>query len=119
MSGARSPMLRHAATGIPLPFLDTRVVPKQTLMEYLGCDAGRFDALFAAGLLTPPGGHVETGERRPQISYVPAVIWAHNRWVPSDAVLRILASSGPELVEQIAATRRVLDEVTRLLRPAA
>ncbi len=119
MSGKYAPLLRHAATGIALPFLDTRVVPKQTLMEYLGCDSGRFDALFAKGLLTPPGGFVETGDTRPQISYVPAVIWAANRWVPSDAVLRILSASGPELVEQIAATRRVLDEVTRLLRPAA
>lgn len=120
MSGKFVPMLRHTGTGVPLPFWDTRIVPRQTLIEYLGTDLGKFDQLFAKGLLTPVGGHVETGEKRPQTSYVPAVVWAHNRWSPPEAVLRVLAMSAPELAEHISATRRTLDEIARLLtRPAA
>ncbi len=121
MSGKYVPLLRHAGTGVPLPFWDSRIVPRQTLLEYMGLDLGKYDELYAKGMLTPVGGHVETGARRPQVSYIPAVIWATNRWTPPEAVLRVLAMSAPDLAEQIASTHRLLDTVARLLanRPAA
>ncbi len=121
MSGKYVPLLRHTGTGIPVPFWDTRIVPRQTMLEYLGIDLGKFDELFAKGLLTPVGGFVETGEKRPVISYIPAVVWASNKWTPTEAVLRVLALSAPDLAIEIAAARRTWDEVARLFstRPAA
>ncbi len=119
MSGKYVPLMRHPGSGVPLPFWDCRIVPRQTMLEYLGIDLGKFDELYAKGLLTPTGGSVETGAKRPQVSYIPAIVWAVNRWTPPEAVLRVLAMTAPDLAEQINKTRSVLDAVARLTQPAA
>lgn len=115
MSGRKAvPMLIHPGSGVPLPWWDCRIVPQQTLMDYLACDRGQWPGLVSAGILSGPGGTVQGGEIRPQTSYVPAVIWAYNGWVPSDSALALLAAGDAPLRAQIAATERLLAELQTL-----
>lgn len=89
MSLRAKPILRHPVLGVPLPWLDTRVVSAQTMCEYLDCDYQKLAAHLKAGEFAGDGCTVQHGNR---VDYVPAAIWAYNRWLPAASVMAILAS---------------------------
>ena len=112
MSGVRPvPVLRHQATGVPLPWWDCRPVPLQTLLDYLGADRGAWPGLVSSGLLAAAGCVVERGQTRPISYYVPALIWAHHGWTPNTEALQILVAGDAALRQQIAATEALLAEL--------
>lgn len=118
MSGPISlPLLRHPVTGTPLPWWDTRLVTPQTLCEYLGVDRAQYTALLVDGHLTPPGGAVLRGEKRPSYRFIPAVIWAHNRWSPTGEALAILATGQAEILALREATLRLCDGLLATATP--
>lgn len=115
MSGVKAvPMLRHPGCGVPLPWWDVRVVPQQTLMDYLACDRGRWATLVQSGMFAGEGGTVTCGAIRPQTSYVPAVIWAHNGWVPSPAALAALVVGDKAMRDLLDTAERTVAELRQL-----
>lgn len=101
------PVLRHPTLGVAMPWLDVRVVPPSTMMEYLGCDDDRLRSLARSGCFAEPGCTREVGDTRPITYYVPARVWAVNGWTPGADVQQVLAARPDQsalaaLAEQLA-----------------
>lgn len=117
MSGVRDvPMLRHPTLGVPMPWLDTRPVPKATLCEYLGADYARVDSLIRSGCFSERGCTQQVGDTRPVMYFVPARIWAANGWTPGPEVLAMLSQRTPTealrtLADQLGAMQSALAAV--------
>ena len=111
---AHKPILRHAGTGIPLPWWDSRIVPQQTLMEYLDIDRGSWASMVRSGFLSHPNCTVIRGEHRPLTCYIPAVIWQANGWLPSQTALAALAAGDSGIRALISSTEGLLNELRQI-----
>lgn len=101
-----APPLRCPTLGAPIPWLDTRQVTRQTLLEYLGIDAGAFHALAAEGVFAGPGCATEVGGI---VRYCPAAIWKANHWVPDTEVVATVMAALSISREQDRRKAEILD----------